>query len=40
MPFGIAPVQKHIRLGHVGVMDHSVDLQYQYLILKGKDWKK
>ena len=25
-PFGIAPVKKHIRLGHACIMDHSVDL--------------
>ena len=25
-PFGIAPVKKHIRLGHAGIVDHSVDL--------------
>ena len=25
-PFGITPVQKHIRLGHAGIVDHSVDL--------------
>ena len=25
-PFGITPVKKHIRLGHAGIVDHSVDL--------------
>ena len=25
-PFGIAPVKKHLRLGHAGIVDHSVDL--------------
>ena len=25
-PFGITPVKKHIRPGHAGVVDHSVDL--------------
>ena len=25
-PFSIAPVKKHIRLGHAGIVDHSVDL--------------
>ena len=26
-PFGVAPVKKkHIRLGHAGIVDHSVDL--------------
>ena len=25
-PFGITPLKKHIRLGHAGIVDHSVDL--------------
>ena len=25
-PFRITPVEKHIRLGHAGIVDHSVDL--------------
>ena len=32
-PFGIAPVRKHVRLGHSGIVDHSVDLLIP-------DWKK
>ena len=36
-PFGIAPVKKkkkHIRLGHAGIVDHSVDLSIEEF-LKG-----
>ena len=25
-PFSITPLKKHIRLGHAGIVDHSVDL--------------
>ena len=25
-PFGITPVEKHIRLGHAGIVDHYVNL--------------
>ena len=25
-PFGITPLEKHIKLGHAGTVDHSVDL--------------
>ena len=35
--FGIAPVKKkHIRLGHAGIMDHSVDLSMPDLKKKYK----
>ena len=38
--FGIAPVKKHIRLGHAGIVDHSVDLSIpDFLkVLKKKEW--
>ena len=37
-PFGITPVEKHIRLGHAGIVDHSVDLSIPDL--KKKVYKR
>ena len=41
-PFGINPVKKkkHIRLGHAGIVDHSVDLSIPYLKKKKKKYEK
>ena len=38
-PFGIAPVKKHIRLGHAGIVGHSVDLSIPHFE-KKKVFKK
>ena len=35
-PFGITPVEKHIRLGHAGIVDHSVDLSIPDFFKKYK----
>ena len=40
-PFGITPVKKkHIRLGHAGIVDHSVDLSIPDFkkVYKKKEW--
>ena len=41
-PFGITPVKKkHKRLGHAGIVDHSVDLSipdFKKSFLKKKEW--
>ena len=39
-PFGITPVnKKHIRLGHAGIADHSIDLSIPDFFLKyKKEW--
>ena len=43
-PFAITPVKKkkHIRLGHAGIVDHSVDLSIPDFFLKSikKEWKE
>ena len=40
-PFGITPVEKHIRLGHAGIVDHYVDLSipdFKKVLKKKKEW--
>ena len=39
-PFGITPDKKHIRLGHAGIVDHSVDLSIPDFkkVKKKKKW--
>ena len=39
-PFGITPFEKHIRLGHAGIVDHSVDLSIPDFkkSIKKKEW--
>ena len=39
-PFGITPVEKAHKLGHAGIVDHSVDLSIPDFFLKSikKEW--
>ena len=40
-PIGITPVKKHIRLGHAGIVDHTVDLSipdFKKVLKKKKEW--